>query len=321
MTVADADMVLVRASANNDTTSNGGALTETEITDGAAENLFPHVTDAERTAGLTRYRKAGFRNKNASDLSFQNFLLWISQPSTADDYFFLLAGTKAQVQSDISGSSDWVATGVLDANASAGAVSIDVEFPSAAGVQDGDTIRLDDGAGTVEFATVDGSVSWTGNVATVPLSTGLSNGFSAGDQVAGVVDLSDVETSFDTWVETSAAGTYDESTYPLTLYNVGTIDESWTLTFTSATEFSVSGASVGVVGTGTISGDFQPANGASYYFKLLAAGFGGTWASGDTITFKTYSAGVAFWLKQVVPAATSAYTGSTVKIAGTGESA
>lgn len=320
MAVESSEVKLYRAAVNSDAGTNGGAISATEIVTNVLNNLFPNVSEAERTAGLTRYRKAFVRVEDPDDSDFDSVLLWIDEASAADDYFFLRPGTDTDTQADISSETDWVGTGEIDTFTSS--TEIAVEFPSAAGVHDGDTIRLDDGAGTVEFATVSGAPSWAGLVATITLASALVNTFSAGDKVSVCVDLGDLATAFGSWVETCAGdGAYDEAGNPLTLYDIGTISESWTLTFSSPTAFSVSGAAVGSVGSGNTSTDFQPANGGSYYFKLAAAGWSGTWASGDTVTFTTTHCGAAFWVKEVVPAGAAAYSGNSVTIAGKGESA
>jgi hypothetical protein len=39
-------------------------------------------------------------------------------------------------------------------------------------------------------------------------------------------------------------------------------------------------------------------------FTLRAAGWGGTWAAGNTITFHLHPSAQGIWLKEVVPAGT-----------------
>jgi hypothetical protein len=113
-----------------------------------------------------------------------------------------------------------------------------------------------------------------------------------------------VACSADNWVETAAVdGTYDETTYPLTLDNIGTIEQTWTLTFSSATEFEVVGDVVGSIGTGDTSTDFIPINEdwTKPYFTLDAYGWADTWQANDTVVFQTHPAAVPFWLAQHVP--------------------
>jgi hypothetical protein len=150
--------------------------------------------------------------------------------------------------------------------------------------------------------------SWSGNVATVELDDTVANAYSADNTTfgAGCVHEDEVACSFDNWVETSSAGTYDEDTYPLDLYNDGTVEETWTLTFSSGSAFTVTGAHYGSLGAGNITGDFEPLNPVTGqpYFTLASAGWGGTWANGDTVVFQTHPATVPLLLENFVPAGT-----------------
>lgn len=149
--------------------------------------------------------------------------------------------------------------------------------------------------------------AYSGNVVTVDLETGhqVANAYLVANTFSsGCIDVGEVITASSSWSETSVAGTYDESTYPLVMYNDGTEQDNWTLTFTNATNFTVSGANEGSVGTGNTGVDFEPtnANTGQPYFKIDKTGWGGTWAVGETITFTTAPAAQALWLKEVVPA-------------------
>lgn len=150
--------------------------------------------------------------------------------------------------------------------------------------------------------------SYSGNVATVSLAEQVANAYGTTNSYgAGCIDAGDVEPSSEDWAETTTSGTYDETTYPLILFNDGTDEDSWTITFTSATAFTCSGANAGSVGTGGITADFSPTNPdtGQPYFTLDKDGWGGTWANGETVTFKTHPAAVPIWMKEVVPASTT----------------
>lgn len=152
--------------------------------------------------------------------------------------------------------------------------------------------------------------SYSGNVCTVELAGTVANAYSADGSTfaSGCVYEEEMACSVDSWEESSSSGTYDEGTYPLGLHNDGTVEEDWTLTFSSASDFTVSGAYYGTVGSGTISGDFAPTNPntGQPYFTLSADGWGGTWASGETIMFSTHPSAVPILLEQEVPAGTGA---------------
>jgi hypothetical protein len=73
---------LYKSSVISDGTGNGGILSNNAVIDNAAENLFPHVTEAQRTAGLTRYRE-GFVKKLSGTLTAAKFMM--DRLSTAGD--------------------------------------------------------------------------------------------------------------------------------------------------------------------------------------------------------------------------------------------
>ena len=153
--------------------------------------------------------------------------------------------------------------------------------------------------------------SYVGNVATVELETGVqvANAYAVANSYgAGAIESDEIKPTLDNWSETTASGTYDESTYPVELNNDGAEEDSWTITFTSATAFTCSGLYAGSVGAGNIVTDFAPTNPntGQPYFTLRSAGFGGTWTGGDTIQFQTHPSALPAWWKEVVPAATAA---------------
>jgi len=321
MSIAASDIKFYKAINNNDTVTNGGRISGTQVVDGSLNNLFPNVSSAERTAGVTRYRKMFLRNENAGDLSMYSGETWIGTRSLADDYFQLKAGDDTDQQSAAEGYTNWAGTGLLAASAGSGESSIEVDYDTTDGVWDGAAVHIDDGVNELDTIVV-GSPSFVGNTATFTISGELGNNYTAAATVVStIVPLNTVEKSTDSWTENSSAGTYDETTYPVETYNVGTVTDAWTLTFSDANNFSIAGLNAGSVGSGDISNDCQPANGSSYYFKIDKDGWGGSWALGDTVTFNTVHAGKGFWVKEVVPAGVASYSNNTVQLAWRGESA
>lgn len=88
------------------------------------------------------------------------------------------------------------------------------------------------------------------------------------------------------YVVTSASGTYNSAGYPV-IPGATAVTELVTVTFTSATAFTVSGAVTGVIGTGTISTNF-----ISSAITILSAGWGDTWAAGNTFEVNVTAGGV-----------------------------
>lgn len=151
--------------------------------------------------------------------------------------------------------------------------------------------------------------SYSGNDVTVQLKDQVANAYSVGGTYgSGCIYSNEVKCSVESWNETSSEGTYDETTYPLTLYNDGTVEEDWTLTFDDSSTFTVTGGYYGDIGSGSIGSDFSPTNPdtGQPYFTLLSAGWGGTWASGDMISFTTHPSALPILLEQYVPGGTAA---------------
>jgi len=77
-------------------THGGGIDWSDEITSGIDENVFDDVSDAERQAGDTEYRKIYIANKNPS-ATWSNVKCWISEftPAPNDEISILRGGTKS----------------------------------------------------------------------------------------------------------------------------------------------------------------------------------------------------------------------------------
>jgi len=150
--------------------------------------------------------------------------------------------------------------------------------------------------------------SWSGNVATIELQEQVANAYAVAATFGGGCIYDDeVECTTTVWTESSVSGTYDEATYPVVMFNDGTVFETWTLTKGSGTNFTVAGAHYGAVGgTGSTTSDFEPSNpDGTTYFKIASAGWGAGWLEGDTIIFNTIPSAIPMLLCEVVPALTT----------------
>ena len=79
-------------------THGGDIDTGSQITSGADQNIFDDVTEAERVAGDTDYRKIYVRNENAD--TYESVQLWIDTLTPAvNDEISIKLGTNAGVQS------------------------------------------------------------------------------------------------------------------------------------------------------------------------------------------------------------------------------
>lgn len=459
MTISASDIVFRKSAVVTDTTGNGGRKSQTLVVSGSRHALFPRVTKAERTSGVTRYRKEFLCNESAADEIAYDVLAYLEHPSNGGDRFYLALATQIDTQGDIATAPPtWMGCGQLNTMLAGGettvllnmeaddyifpsggylhltdkfatgqtiasdvsigdsvtliggtwervAASTDVEYPNGLYVGSNTVLTVQGGSneeyisikdyvftdedigngdgsdtspaltnllngtngiyaqtgmlpvvtatcgtvartvnvaadGTVsgycsagELDMADGTwttdITWTtapdnltdilityrenpftfsGNVATVYLDAQVANAYATVNSYgAGCVYSSTVQPTSANWVETSPAGTYDESSYPLILYNDGVEYDTWTVTFTSATAFTVSGVNAGSVGTGSISADFSPTNvdTGQPYFTISKDGWGGTWASGDTVTFLTNPSTLPLWWTELVPVATS----------------
>lgn len=315
------DLCLYKSVTISDADANGGRQSYTQVTSNVLNNMFANVSQADRTSGVTKYRKFFFKNKNASDETAANSRIWISSRSTGGDYFRLKEGTDSDTQAEADDYTDWLGAGYLTSPASTDSTTLVALFDTNNGVYNGSLIRLTDNSGGEEFLSIKSSegVSWNGNTATIITTTPIRSTYPASQNslVSGVVDLGDLVASTSGWSENSASGTYDEATYPVEVNNIGTVSDTWTITFIGASTYTVSGTNTGSVGTGSIVSDFSPVNasagGGAYYFIIRAAGWGGTWAISDTVIFTTTHSSGAVWIKEVVPAGTAAKTNNTVR--------
>lgn len=327
MAVLAAEVKLYRSATVSDAGANGGRMGIAEAVSAAAQNIFPDAGSSERAAGSVKYRKGFWKVENPNNEAFQNAYLYLDGITPGDDIVQMFAGTQTDTQADIS-SPTLYGTGTLNSSVLAGATEIDVlveDWTEGAIFHDGDRIRISNGS-TTEYATVSGAPSVAGNVITLTLSAGLANGFaSVTTRVASGIDLGDIQSSFDSWVETAAgSGVYDEGTAGnVEVDAVGGIEQDWTLTFTGATTFNLSGNTLGAVGSGTIGSDFSPNNPnfSEPYFTILAAGWAGTWQAGDTVTFTTHPAAAPVWFKRIIPAGAASQSSNAITQKLVGETA
>ena len=329
MAIIAAEIKEYKAVTNVDGASNGGRMSSNELTSGVRNNLFPNVTEAERTSGVTRWRKMFAKVANDDDLTLMNTYVHLTHTTAADDYVSIVEGTASNIYSDLSSPREY-GVGVLASNITASDTSCTVTIENTAlsvfnTASADNIIWVGDGTNNEYFTSVTAGKSGTTITLTLNAGDSFANSYTAATPtyVASCIDVGDIECAVSSWTETSTSGTYNESTYPLEMDNIGTVYDTWTLTFSSATNFSVSGTNTGSVGSGNISGSFAP-NNADFtkpYFTINASGWGGTWASGETITFTTSPASQGIWIKKVVPAASSSYSGNSFTIRTIGESA
>jgi len=324
MPIQSIELVFCKPDTITDTGANGGRMVAAQAANGVKNSVFPDVAQAQRQAGLTRWRKLFAKVANADNLALQNARLHLAKPTDSDDRVTLAAGTQRDRQADLTSPREY-GSARLKTDVAAGAASFVVllEDASQSIFASADTIWIGDATNNEYFAAV--TVAKVGAEVTITLSGAdqLAHAYQAANAyAASCLTLGEVKGTVANWVETSAAGAYDETGHPLELDNIGTIEDDWLLTFTSPTGFSVAGTYTGALASGTIIQDHAPANPAQSkpYFTLRAAGFSGAWTSGDTLRFSTHPAAAPLWLKQQVPAGAAAANAATFEIVIAGES-
>jgi hypothetical protein len=304
----------------NDTSSNGGRISTTTIPSGQSNTWWPNISEAQLASGATHYRKSFIRVDNANDEVGYNLRVGLWKPTPGSDELYLFAGTQTDLQSNIS-SPDLYGAGSLDSSVLAGVSEIDVlvEDGSVTIFRAGDLIRISDqttvgGSGNAEFKVIDtGGVSVVGDVVTLTLTSALANDYSSTNTtVSSMLEMAEVTGSAGSKVVTSASGTFDET--QVVVGNLGSLYQTVTLTFTSATAFTATSDEVTFASpNGTINSTFAPTNisvGASY-FSIPPAVWGGTYTNGDTVVFVTTPPAMPIWEKRVVPVGAAAIAAQT----------
>lgn len=331
MSIVANELIWRRAAESSDAGTNGGRMTATAIVSGVKNNLFPDVPQSERTAGSTKYRKAFIHVANDDDLALIAGKVFVTAPTPGDDHVVIFPGTQTGTQSGIGSPPQLYGAGKLNVDAIAAATSVDVlveDWATSPIFAAGMTIRIsnkatvNDVGGTEEYRVIDaGGVSVSGNVITLTLTAALTYGYSATNtNVSSVILAGDVEATVTTPI-VSGGGSYDHATYPVLPDSIGSIQQNWTCTFTSASQFTIVGDTVGSLGTFNVTSDAAP-NNPSFskpYFTINRFGWV-TPQTGTTMTFTTTPASIPVWYKRIVPAGAASLSGDKVIVGVDGES-
>lgn len=315
MTLLASEICLYKSQTITDFTTNGGRRSTTKVVSGAINNLFALVLPADRSAGKTALRKVFVAVDNDDDATLYEAVAYIDSPTTGDDWATFFSGTPRDTVAAHTGAEARYGVGLLAADVAAGAISItlSVEHSSLAGLfADGQQICITDrtipassASGNRDFATISGAPVVSGTTVTLTLAVPLSTAYTvaATTRVATCYSGGDIRCSVSGWTATGS-GSYDEIGYPVLTDNLGTVEQTWTLTFSSATAYTVTGDTKGAVGSGSTTALFAPVNPATGkpYFTLRHTGFGGTWTAGDTIVFQAHAADLPLWLEWIIPA-------------------
>ena len=316
-----------RSISNTTPAQNGGRMSTTAITSGVKNNIFPDVSQAQRAAGITQFRKAFIHVASSSNIELLDGRVFISQVTPADDWVTIHPGTQTDTEDQITGRAYGAAPLVTDAEATDQVLLIAMEWlPTVSALepfQAGDIIRIADGTNE-EWHEIDAVVAdSSNNFLEVTLVGELAHAFDADDTlVSSCIEAASVLASISNVAVTSATGGTLNSA-SLVAHNKGATHDTITLTFTSATAFSCAGLIAGSMGTGSRSSDFSPINSgtASAYFTIPANAWGGTFAAGNTVTFTLNPASIPVWYRREVPAGAGSLANDSVVVSVYGESA
>jgi hypothetical protein len=271
--------------------------------------------------------------RNADNLPLVDPRISIESGTPGDSYVLLYPGTRTDTEDEVVERPYGI--GTLSANAALGATSLTVAVEHADyedldpnPFQVGDLVRIDaratiSGTGNFEYRTI-ASVGYVGTVMTLGVDA-LEYAYTAADgvHVASVIEPADLAAGYSDKAVTGGV-TYNATDYPIAVLSIGGIYQEWTITITDAVTgaFTVSGDTVGSLGTGATGVTLAPVNpSGGVYFTLQAAGWGGTPVNGDTLTFTTYPQATGIWYQRVIPAGAAAISNDAVAVCIEGESA
>lgn len=331
MPILDSEIKTYRSWVVNDTSANGGPISLTQEASGLSASLWPNVSKAQRTAGVTQYRKLFWKIEDSENLEATGVLIGLWQPTTSADQMYLFEGTATDTQTDIT-TPELYGAGKLYEAVLSGAEEIKVTLDdiTADVFRDGMQIRISDktitsGAwsvtGNEEFVTIDGTPSVSGSVLTIPLGSALVNGYgNTNTFVTGLIEVPSIKADVGNASVTSSAGTFDKT--KVVPQSVGGMTHELTFTFTSATAFSCVSDLFGSLGNGNRASTFSPSNNTmgAIHVSVPSTCWGGTFVQGDVVKLELVAAAYGLWMQRVIPAGSSAIGSVTRTLMFFGES-
>lgn len=329
MPISSNEIKMYRSQTVSNASSNGGLMGSVEAVSGAASNLFPNASSTERQNGASHWRKLFFKVSNALNLALLNARVWQDTNTPGGDLVYFTPSTQRQTQVALPGSPVYYGCGDLDVTVLAGGSTLVVETEVNAPeiFRNGSLIRLSNkadpfAAGTEEWLRVSGAPVVAGTLVTLTLESPVQNTYLAGtSRVSSVYEVGNVQATADSFNTSSVGGSLVDPEDNVVPHGVGTIEQNWTLTFESASAYTIDGDTLGTVGAGNITAGAAPNNAAfgSPYFTLNPALFGGTFAVGNTITFSTHPASVPVFIRRKIPAGTAAQSNNSASFYIDGE--
>lgn len=265
-------------------------------------------------------------------MSLTSTEVFLTQETSGGDHVVAFLGTATDDQSTASGVTTVYGCAILN-DITGSVVTVQVEDATMPEIfHDGDTVRLSDkttinGAGTEEYLTIDtgGVAARAGALQALTMTSAPVGSYTPGPTVkvsSCLTPASGLVATIDNDVKTSTSGTYTIAN--VDVFNKAAIEEEWTVLFSSATAFTVTGTNYpALTGSGNTSTDFSlshPDTGTNI-FTIKSTTWGGTWANTETLVFQTHPAIAPVWLRRIIPAGTAAAAGNNFKLGIAGETA
>lgn len=281
---------------------NGGRLGSEIITTAVKNNIFPDVSQAARLAGQVDYRKVFVHVASADEAELVNGRFYLVSKTPADSFLTMHAGTQTDVETTIASARPYGVANPSEAITGGNAVITlageHASYETLEPFRTGDTIVLVEGS-SVELAEIS-DVTYSNASMVVSLTNALAGSFTTAAVVSSCIENASLMATATTPVVTSTAGMCGA----ITARNKGGIEQVWTLTFTSANSYTVTGDTAGLLSSaGNVSADYSPVNPitSTPYFTVPEAMLTGTFATADTIVFTTHPAAQPLWCARHIP--------------------
>ncbi len=302
-----------------------GRCSSSVIISGAAKNVFRHITSAERQSGIELAVKIFWGISNADNGALLSPSVYQDAPTRgATEYVVQWVSTQRTAADDAAlkaeaATATLVGAAKVVADITAGAQSFDIgvkhadQHPGARHdvFKNGYKIKMVSHStalgtdGFEETLTIDGTPTVvSGNTIRITVMEQIANSYTVGNtRCTSLIIEDEIKPSF-TAPSISGSVTWDHNAQPLELDNRGTVEEDLTFTFTDATHFTLTGDTLGNIGSGTTDAEFAPVNPdfSRPYLTLPANAFSGAGA-GDTITLTIHPARLPVGELLVVPPA------------------
>ena len=308
MPIPKQQLIAFHAETVSDDDSCGGRISFNAITSGAPQCTFPHVFRQKRLTGNVAYpdcRKIFYRNCNPSNEAGYAPGTFLFRPNPSEAWVYKVVGDQRNTRGELTGAEDRYGSGLLAGAQSVGDTVLLVNVKHAdllpchaAGrpLRIASKLLADSETGTEEeFIPTAVAASGLQLTITIP-EPGLANDYPAGATVFSVYyPGTELKCTSDNYSE-SGGTLFDDTTHPVEGDNLGTAEQTWTISRLSDTQFSCVGDTISGLATGNINSDYAPINqatGTPYFTLRAAAWLASTLPVGYSLSFQTHPGAIA----------------------------